>query len=67
MMVTLNLLKKDITEIYVEGIDMMDYPDFCDAYIESAMIDGVEATEAELEDLNSESSFLYECIHNQIH
>ena len=66
-MLTLNLLKKNITEIEVGGIDMMDYPDFCDAYIESALIDGVEATEAELEDLTSESSFLYECIHNQIH
>tara|TARA_B100000497_G_C7520733_1_gene316443 strand:+ start:576 stop:776 length:201 start_codon:yes stop_codon:yes gene_type:complete len=66
-MVTLHLLQKNITEIEVGGIDMMDYPDFCDAYIESALIDGVEATEAELEDLTSESSFLYECIHNQIH
>ena len=66
-MLTLNLLKKDITDIEVGGIDMSDYPKFCDAYIESALIDGVEATEAELEDLTAEYSFLYECIHNQIH
>jgi hypothetical protein len=63
----LKLFQNSITEVEVGGIDMSDYPKFCDAYIESALIDGVEATEAELEDLTEDSSFLYECIHNQIH
>lgn len=63
----LKLFQKSITEVEVGGIDMSDYPKFCDAYIESALIDGVEATEAELEDLTEDSSFLYECIHNQIY
>lgn len=63
----LKLFQNSITEVKVGGIDMSDYPKFCDAYIESALIDGVEATEAELEDLTEDSSFLYECIHNQIH
>lgn len=63
----LKLFQNSITEIKVGGIDMSDYPKFCDAYIQSALIDGVEATEAELEDLTEDSSFLYECIHNQIH
>ena len=66
-MLTLKLFQKNITDIEVGGIDMSDYPKFCDAYIESALIDGVEATEAELEDMNAEHSFLYECIQNQIH
>jgi len=63
----LKLFQNSITEVEVGGIDMSDYPKFCDAYIQSALIDGVEATEAELEDLTEDSSFLYECIHNQIH
>jgi len=63
----LKLFQNSITEIKVGGIDMSDYPKFCDAYIQSALIDGVEATESELEDLTEDSSFLYECIHNQIH
>jgi len=63
----LKLFQNSITEVEVGGIDMSDYPKFCDAYIESALIDGVEATEAELEDLTEDSLFLYECIHNQIH
>ena len=63
----LKLFQNSITEVKVGGIDGSDYPKFCDAYIEFALIDGVEASEAELEDLTEDSSFLYECIHNQIH
>jgi len=66
-MLRLKLLDKNITEVQVENVAMWDYPDYCDAYIEFALVDGVPATESELEDMNSESSFLYECIHNQIH
>ena len=36
-----------VTDIEFEGVDMADYPKFCDAYIESAVINGVEATEEE--------------------
>ena len=32
---TLNLL--NISNIQIEGIDKRDYPDFCDAYVSSAM------------------------------
>ena len=63
----LKLFQNNITDVEVGGIDRTDYPKFCDAYIEFALINGVEATEAELEDLTEDSSFLYECIHNQIH
>ena len=40
-----------ITNIELGGIDTNDYPDFVDAYIESAEIDGVELTDAEIEEL----------------
>lgn len=49
-----------VTDIEFEGIDMADYPKFCDAYIESAVIDGVEATEQELDVINNNYSFVYE-------
>ena len=39
---------------------MADYPKFCDAYIESAVINGVEATEEELDVINNDYSFVYE-------
>ena len=48
-----------VTDIEFEGIDMADYPKFCDAYIESAVINGVEATEEELDVINNDYSFVY--------
>lgn len=53
---------KLITEVEIEGKDMSDYPDFCDAYISYACYDGVEMTEEQLEEINEDSSFVYECV-----
>jgi len=55
-----------ISNIELGGIDTNDYPDFCDAYIVSAEIDGVELTDAEIEELNCDSSFVYDCVLNQL-
>jgi hypothetical protein len=49
-----------IESVEVEGIDTRDYPDFCDAYISYAEIDGREATKDELEELNDNRDFVYE-------
>ena len=49
-----------ITNVVVEDIDMKDYPDFCDAYIESCDIDGVPATEEQLEFINQNGMFVHE-------
>ncbi len=39
----------------MSGVDRSDYPDFCDAFIESASWEnGIELTESELEQLNDE-------------
>lgn len=51
-----------ISNIELGGIDTNDYPDFCDAFIESAEIDGVELTDAELDELNCNSEFVYDCV-----
>lgn len=53
-----------IDAVAVEGIDYSDYPDFCDAYIESATIiedDGEvrDATDEELDRLNDDRDFVY--------
>ncbi len=53
-----------IDDLVVEGIDYSDYPDFCDAYIESATIiedDGEirDATDKELDRLNDDRDFVY--------
>ena len=49
-----------IDNIEFDGIDHNDYPDYCDAYIVACEIDGVEATEEQLNELNEDSSFVYE-------
>jgi len=55
-----------IESVEVEGIDTRDYPDFCDAYISYAEIDGREATEEELEELSDDRDFVYEMTFNQL-
>lgn len=51
-----------IDDIEVDGIDMKDYPDFCDAYIASASYEGRDMTELELEQLNEDGGFVYDCV-----
>lgn len=51
--------KSKITNIKFEGIDHSDYPDYCDAYIASAEIDGRELTDDEIEELNEDGDFVY--------
>lgn len=51
----------DYKSIEVYGIDMNDYPDFVDAFIsEACWEDGSPLTDAELDALNEDSSFVYE-------
>lgn len=42
----------DVDDIVVSGVDANDHPDFVDAYIESATVDGRPLTEDELNWLN---------------
>jgi len=43
---------KKVVDVVVDGVDIKDYPDFCDAYISSAQYeDGTELTWVELEEL----------------
>ena len=51
-----------IDNIIFGGIDFDDYPDFCDAYIESADYNGVEMTEAELEIINEDIGYWHDDI-----
>jgi hypothetical protein len=56
-----------LTDIVIGGINMADYPDFCDAYIESACHpDGEALTDDELEviDEDDETAFF---VNEQIH
>ena len=56
-----------ITNVIVQGIDMKDFPDFCDAYIESCDIDGIPATEEQLEFINQNGMFVHEKVWEALH
>ena len=56
-----------IEDVEIEGIDYKDAPDFCDAFIASATIDGREATEEELDQLNEDQDFVYEKVLESIY
>jgi len=49
-----------ISNVVVLDVDRKDYPDFCDAYIDSCDIDGVPATEDQLDLINADGSFVHE-------
>jgi hypothetical protein len=55
-----------ISNVEVAGIDYNDYPDFCDAYIMSAMYGEREMTEQELEVLSNDMAFVNEAVFAQI-
>jgi hypothetical protein len=60
----------DITKvdnIVWDGIDTEDYPDFCDAYIQSADYDGRPMTEEELIELQQQDqTWCYEKLMDHI-
>ena len=57
---------KLIDNIEVDGIDTKDYPDFCDAFIANADYDGKPMTDEQLDELNEDGDFVYECVQNHL-
>ena len=58
---------KQIDNVEIDGIDTRDYPDFCDAYINSADYKGREMTEDELDFLNHEHrEFVHEKVFDHL-
>ena len=55
-----------IEDVQVDGIDYADYPDFCDAFIASAIYDGKPMSDEMLDELNEDYDFVYESITNYI-
>lgn len=55
-----------ITNVQLDNIDTRDYPDFCDAYIESADYDGEPMTEEQLDELNEDHDYVYQKVINHL-
>ena len=56
-----------ITSIEVDGIDTNDAPDFCDAYIVSGEYEGKTMTDEQIEELNEDGEFIYECVISELY
>lgn len=67
MKTTLN--NRSVIDLDIDGINMRDYPDFCDAYIAGAAWEdtGESLTEEELEELNDDSDLVYELVLERIY
>lgn len=59
--------KSKITDVFVSGIDHKDYPDYVDAYIDSAQYEGRDMTDGELNQINEDHEFVYEKLISQIY
>jgi hypothetical protein len=57
---------KKISDVVVTDIDFEDYPDFCDAYVISAMYKGKPMTDLELDELNQDGEFVNEAVFKQV-
>jgi len=55
-----------IDNITIANIDGADYPDFSDAYIESADYDGKPMSEEMLEHINNNYEYVHEIVFNYI-
>jgi hypothetical protein len=58
--------KSKIDNVELDGINHKDAPDYVDAFIYSADYDGKKMTEAQLDEINDDSDYVYEQVMNQI-
>jgi hypothetical protein len=65
----LQLNGRTVVDATVDGIDMTDYPDFCDAYFDSACYeDGTALTDDELIELTDTNfDLLHEAVYDIIY
>ena len=56
-----------ITNVVLDGIHHWDYPDYCDAFIDSADYNGKEMTEEQLDELNEDYELIHELVWDNLH
>jgi len=65
---TINGKQVDDSSVEVDGVDMKDYPDFCDAYISHALFtDGTPLTDEELNELSDDGEYVYSKVEAQLY
>ncbi len=57
----------EIEDIIIDGLDTRDYPDFCDAFITEARLEGRMATDEELDQMNDDGQFRYDMVMESVY
>ena len=57
----------EIDSVVIDGLDTRDYPDFCDAFICDAKVEGRQATDEELDQMNDDGEFRYDQVMESVY
>lgn len=55
-----------LQDIQIDNLHLWDAPDFVDAFIASATYEGRPLTDSELDEVNNDSKFVYDCVINRL-
>ena len=55
-----------ISDFKVAGVMHWDYPDYADAFLDSAKVEGREATQTELNELQADDDLVYDVLMDAI-
>ena len=58
---------KKLENVEIQDVKMYDYPDFCDAFISYAEIDGIELTDEQYDYVNEQSEYINDLAHESLH
>ena len=58
---------RKLESVVMADVQMYDFPDFVDAYVEYAEINGVELTDAQYDEVNENYEFLQESAYQSLY
>ena len=58
---------RKLENVVMADVQMFDFPDFVDAYVEYAEINGVELTDAQYDEVNENYEFLQESAYQSLY
>ena len=58
---------RKLENVVMADVQMFDFPDFVDAYVEYAEINGVELTDAQYDEVNENYEFLQESAYESLY
>lgn len=64
----MNIEAVDLVSLEVDGLDMKDYPDFCDAYFSAGYyLDGTKLADEDLEELSNDRELVHQAVIKELY